>query len=221
LEPAVLLLLLSGIGLVLILAWTMYRIQHHRMKMQALDDKSTEIGRMDNDKVKKTRSPDDTAPTLPENELLVVLFRNKKRPWRGVINSRSQSGDRVLVITSRPPREIRRLYPNVKQMIWLNRSTAHELENDTLVVNPTNLSSLLEEIRSYMGKSRKGGSLVFEGFEEVISTNEIDRVIRFMNMLKQYCNEGSISAVVPLPYRAVPQRVRNQMTENFESVVIG
>ena len=134
------------------------------------------------------------------------------------MNLRAENDDPALIITSRPPREIRKLYPSVKKLIWLDRSTAHELDEDTMVVNPTNLSSLLEEIKTNLGRR---GVVVFEGFEEVMSSNETERVIRFLNMLKQTCSDRSISAVVPLPYRAVPQRVRSKLTEGFESVVIG
>jgi hypothetical protein len=164
---------------------------------------------------------DDDPPTLPDKELLIVMYRNKKRPWRGVVNSRSEDNMKVMVISPRKPKEMRRLYPSVPMIVWLDRSTAHDLDDDTVVVNPTNLSSLLEEIRSYIGKGGKGGTVVFEGFEEVISGNEVSRVIRFLNMLKQTCREDAISVIVPLPYRAVPQRVRNQLSEGFESVVIG
>jgi hypothetical protein len=221
LDTATLILLACGIGLLLLLIWTMYRIQHHRKKMNEMDRIAIDVGKMS----KEDRSPgprdDEHPPTLPEKELLIVMYRNRKRPWRGVVNSRIKEGKRVLVISPRPPKEMKRLYPNAPKIVWLDRSTAHDLDGGTTVVNPTNLSSLLEEIRSYLGKGPRGGTVVFEGFEEIISGNELNRVIRFLSMLKQTCREISISAVVPLPYRAIPQRTRNQLTEVFESVVIG
>jgi hypothetical protein len=203
------------------MAWTLYRVQQHRKKMQVLDERAVEIGSMAREDKRTSLPGGEDAPTLPDDQLLVVLYRNKKRPWRAALKERIERGEKVLVISTRPPREMRKLYPGIKRIIWLNRSTAHELEDDIVLVNPTNLSSLLEEIRSYMGRSRKKGAIAFEGFEDIISSNETARVIRFLNMLKQSCGENSISAIVPLAYRAVPQRTRNQLMEGFESVVIG
>lgn len=220
-DTATLVLLVCGIGLLLLMVWTMYRIQIHRKKIQAMEKNAREIGEMAREEDPIGPIPDEAPPTLPDKELLIVMYRNKRRPWRSVVNSRSEDGRKVMVISPRPPKEMKRLYLNVPKIVWLDRSTAHELDDGTVVVNPTNLSSLLEEIRSYVGRNSKGSTIVFEGFEEVITGNEVTRVIRFLNMLKQTCRDDSISVVVPLPYRAVPQRIRNQLTEGFESVVIG
>ncbi|MGA1793434.1 MAG: DUF835 domain-containing protein [Thermoplasmatota archaeon] len=218
-ETATLVMLMAGIGLIAVMAWTLYRVQQHRSKMRKLDEAAVDIGRMAGME-KNERTSEPSAPTLPAKDLLVVLFRNKKRPWRGPVADRIKNGDRVLIITTRPPSEIGRMYPKGPVHVWLDRSTAHEVDDNTIVVNPTNLSSVLEEVRSHLSKRKGGGVAVFEAFEEVIAANEVDRVVRFLKMLRQSARENGISAVVPLPYKAVPQRVRNQLTEGFESVVI-
>jgi len=219
LETATLVMLMAGIGLIAVMAWTLYRIGQHRKKMRELDKTSIEIGRMaGTERQPKVAEP--SAPTLPASDLLVVFFRNKKRPWRRPVADRIGKGDRVLIITSRPPSEVSKMYPGGPIHIWLDRSTAHEVDDRTIVVNPTNLSSVLEEVRSHISKRKGGGVVVFEAFEEVLTANEVDRVIRFLKMLKQSARDNMISVIVPLPYRAVPQRVRNQLTEGFESVVM-
>ena len=105
--------------------------------------------------------------------------------------------------------------------IWLDRSRAHKTDEDTIVVNPTNLSGVLHELDSYFKGRNKGGVVVFEGFEGVVSANEISRVVRFLTMIHQSCRDKALSVVVPLSYRSVPQRSRNRLMEAFESVVIG
>ena len=157
-------------------------------------------------------------PIIPERELLIILFRNKQRPWRGAVNVRTETGAHLVIVSARRPGEILKLYRGVPSYIWLDRSTAHEARDGIVVVNPTNLSSVLDEIRTL---GRKGGIVVFEGFEDILAANELDRVIRFLNMLGQTCRSHSLSAIVPVPYRAVPQRSRNQLTEAFESMVVG
>jgi len=89
-----------------------------------------------------------------------------------------------------------------------------------VVVNPTNLSVILDEVRTYMKSGPAGGVVFFEGFDEIISGNEMNRVIRFLRMLRSACREDHFSSVVPLAYRAVTQRVRNQLKDGFETVVV-
>jgi len=212
-------MLMAGIGLIAVMAWTLYRIQQHRKKMRDLDDTSIEIGRMARTE-QRNEIADHSAPTLPPSDLLVVLFRNKKRPWRRPVSDRIGKGDRVLIVTPKPPSEVGRMYPGGPTHIWLDRSTAHDVDDRTIVVNPTNLSSVLDEVRSHLPNRKGGGVVVFDAFDEVLAANEVERDVRFLKMMKQTARENMISVIVPLPYKAVPQRVRNQLTEGFESVVM-
>ncbi|MBN1389944.1 MAG: hypothetical protein JXA22_04810 [Candidatus Thermoplasmatota archaeon] len=209
-------MLLAGTGLIVLMTWTLYRIRAHRNKMRNFDETAMEIGRMHHEEKETARS----APTLPESDLLIVMFRSRGRPWRGAVTSKMERGAKVLVVSPRPPAEVRTMYPKRPVHIWLDRSTAHDVPEGTFVINPTNLSSILEEIRSAFPIGGRGGIVVFEGFEDVLSNNAIDRMIRFLKMLQNISRERGISSVVPLPYKAVPQRVRNQLVDGFQSVVI-
>ncbi len=215
-DTATLLLLSCGIGLILALVWTVYRINSHKRKISRMEGIAGEVERDISSRSERKVSP---PSGLPESELLIVLYRNRDRPWRGTINSRTSLEGPLVVVTTDPPDQIRTIYKGLKSIVWLDRSTAHDLEEDEIVVNPTNLSRVLDEINNTIGK--KGGIVVFEGFEGILAANEMSRVIRFLTMLRRSCNDRSISAVVPLPYKAVTQRVRNQLVEGFESVVVG
>ncbi|MBN1538725.1 MAG: hypothetical protein JW939_01165 [Candidatus Thermoplasmatota archaeon] len=219
-DNATLIMLMAISGIVLLVVWTIYRIQGHKKKMREFDESAMEIGRMSKKYPQSGREPEPSAPSLPQNDLLIVMFRSRSRPWRGVVSHKIKEGGRVVVVSSRPPEEVRRMYPKGFMHLWLDRSTAHDVGKGTTVINPTNLSSILEEIRSRFSGGNMGGTVVFEGFEDVLSNNATDRVIRFLKMLEQISKDRGLSSVVPLPYKAVPQRVRNQLVDGFDSVVI-
>ncbi len=220
-ETATLLLLFCGIGLILALAWTLYRVNAHKKRLKDLESDAIGIGRM-NEAMSGEGSPASIgAPSLPDSELLLVMYRNKDRPWRSAVGQRLKEGGKAVVISTVPPSEVRDLYSGKTRFVWLDRSTAHDLKKDEAVINPTNLSGILDEISGFLKLGTAGGVIVFEGFEDVVRQNEVERVLKFLNMLRQLCRDRSFSAVVPFPYKAVTQRVRNQLTEGFESVVVG
>jgi hypothetical protein len=221
LETATLLLLFCGIGLILALAWTLYRINNHKRRLKTIESDAMGMGRMQEDRSDEGSGSPVAPPSLPENELLLVMYRNKDRPWRAAVGKRLKERNKAVVISTTPPSEVREFYEGRTRFVWLDRSTAHELKKDEVVVNPTNLSGILDEISGFLKLGSARSVVVFEGFEDVVHQNEVERVIKFLNMLRQLCRDRSISAVVPFPYKAVTQRVRNQITEGFESVVIG
>jgi len=218
LETAILLLLFCGMGLILALAWTLYRINAHRRRVRDLGEVT---GSVQGAGSGVEELPVEGPPSLPDKDILLVMYRNRDRPWRSAVLSRLKEGSRGVVISTMPPGEMREFYRGRIRFIWLDRSTAHEPEDGVVVVNPTNLSGILDEISSYLKAGSAGGVVVIEGFEDMVHQNDISRLLKFLNMLRQLCRGRSISAVVPFPYRAVTQRVRNQLTEGFESVVIG
>ncbi|MFW3146877.1 MAG: hypothetical protein ACMUIE_08720 [Thermoplasmatota archaeon] len=222
-ETANLILLLSGLGLVLVLAWTMYRIDQHRKKTRKLDEMAIGIGKMSSvrtDPEGTAEAGSSISPMLPTRDILVVMYKDKNKPWRSAVRQELRKDSRVMVVSTRSPTEIREIYPGIERMIWLDRSRAHKTQRGVIVVNPTNLSGLLEDIRSSLGGTDGRSFAVFEGFEEVINANDPARVMRFLTMLKQTCGKDGISAVVTLPYRAVAQRTKNQLLETFETVVV-
>jgi hypothetical protein len=221
LETATLLLLFCGIGLILALAWTLYRINTHKRRISGLESDARSIGAMHGEVTKEDSAPATAPPTLPDSELLLVMYRNRDRPWRGAVATKLEKGSKAVIVSTVPPGEIREFYGGRTRFIWLDRSTAHDLEKDAVVVNPTNLSGILDEISNFLKLGSVGGVIVFEGFEDLVNQNDISRVLKFLNMLRQLCRDRSLSAVVPFPYKAVTQRIRNQLTEGFESVVIG
>jgi hypothetical protein len=221
LDTATLLLLFCGIGLILALAWTLYRVNTHKRRLKDLESDAAGIGRM-HEAVSGEGPGVPTSPqSLPDSELLLVMYRNRDRPWRAAAGGRLKDGSKAVVISTVPPSDIREFYEGRTRFIWLDRSTAHDLKKDEVVINPTNLSGILDEISGFLKLGSGGSVVVFEGFEDVVHQNEVERVLKFLNMLRQLCRDRSLSAVVPFPYKAVTQRVRNQLTEGFESVVIG
>jgi hypothetical protein len=214
---ALTILILCGAGLILLVAYMMYRIGAYRRKMSVVNSARTisTAGR-DSPRAEKGSGIIDS-PTIPEKEILVILHKGNTKPWLKPVNEKLSKGLRVVVVTLREPSRIRSRFRGDSYFIWLDRSTAHGRSGDLSIVNPTNLSKLLSEIEDNITKD---GVVLFHGFEDLLSTNDASRVLRFLGMLEELCRKKDFSTVVPAPYKAVPQRIRVQLTEGFETVVI-
>ena len=213
-------LLICALGLTLLVAYLIYRINTYKKRIAPIRHISTEISTMDREdrrSPKKKTGPSIDTPVIPESELLVILHKENRKPWLKAVSSKLSEGRRGVIVTVKDPDTIRSRYRGDVRFIWLDRSTAHDLKEDMTVVNPTNLSKLLQEIEDTIEAE---GIVLFNGFEEVLGANETSRVIRFLRMLNDSCSKKRYSSIIPANYRAVPQRVRVQLTESFESVVI-
>jgi hypothetical protein len=102
----------------------------------------------------------------------------------------------------------------------LNRSRAVKTGDDVAVVNPTNLSGVIDEIDEYFRENHRKGAILMDRFEDVIEANDINRVMRFLKTMKDKASREKLAVIVPLSYKAVPQRVRNQLQESFEAVIL-
>jgi hypothetical protein len=215
-------MVLCAVGLVLVLAYMIYRISSHRKKMNRLYDLSREIGssvpmkgsgRID-------RGAKVTDPVIPEKDLIVLFHRNGNRAWADVFRRRTRGGGPGLLVTSDPPKKGDVGGPDGTRTIWLDRSMAHPEARNMTVINPTDLSALYREIEDHFQGKPSGGILLLDGFESVLGANEAQRVIRFLTMLRGSCARHGYSTMVPIAYRAVPQRVRNQLSEAMDTVVM-
>jgi hypothetical protein len=205
------------------LLWWVFRLSRYKKKQQEIEQLSREIGQMNGEMrsvpAKKHGRPG-IEPTLPRGDLLLILHKNGKRPWKTAFGNKIKSGASALIITSRSPKEIRSQYGVGCRIIWLNRSVAVKGGRGAVVVNPTNLSGILDETDQYFDGDGTEGVVLIDRFEEVIQANDINRVMRFLRAMKQRADESGLSVIAPLNYKAVPQRTRNQLTESFEAVVI-
>jgi hypothetical protein len=215
---ALTILILSGAGLILLVAYLIFRIGTYR-KRSSIEDSAREISDLKSEKKVSERrvDPHIEIPVIPEAELLIILYKGNRKPWMNVMKEKLSEGRRVVVVSSKDPSSQRSSFRGDSHFIWLNRSTAHEEADDLTVVNPTNLSSLLREITASI---ERDGIILFKGFEDLLQANESSRILRFLQMLDDECGSGGFSSIIPAPYKALPQRTRVQLTENFETVVI-
>ena len=221
--PAYIIILISLAGLVLILVWFFYRLRFHRRKRRRIEELSCEIREMEDPVVTATRArrkPGEEVPDLPEDELLVIFHRGKKRKWKSAFRKALREGGPGMIITTTDPKDLIRGYKGDLDVIWLNRSTAAETEKRVVIVNPTNLSGILDEVETSLCERRRRGIIMLDRFEEVIQNNDPKRVVRFLNALRNKCRKNHLSAIAPLNYKAVPQRVRSQLSESFDTVVV-
>ena len=210
-------ILLSLAALFAFVIWLLFRIRSYRRRIREIENLAGEISTMGPSSGARVG---DTSPILPESDILIIFNRGTREPWKRRFNTSVSKGLKGMVISTHEPRKVRSQYPGDIMIVWLNRSTAVGREKDVALVNPTNLPGLIDEVESHLIDNGIGGIVLLDGFEDILRYNDPDRVIRFLQSLRDRCSRGKISVVAPMNYRAVPQRVRNQLSESFETVVI-
>lgn len=206
--------------LLLLFAWLMFRIIQYRKRTTEIDERARKISALNAPtKVKKGRpSYDRKVMEAPSVGLLVIMHKNGQTPAREMFVNALTKNRKGILITAEDPKEVP--IENDIKRIWLNRSIVKRRGNDIIIVNPTNLSGLLEEINSSTSGDEGSTIVLLDEFHEIINTNDIARVIKFLNMLRENAVRDRLSILVPLPYKSLPQRIRNQIMESFETVVV-
>lgn len=208
----------TAAGLMVLLVYVLFRIGQYRKRAHEIDGRAKEISNMAPHPVKKARPSDRSVLEAPSVGLMVIMHRDGTSPARGMFASAVEKGRPGLIVTTEDPREIP--LPSTVRRVWMNRSSvASDLEN-TSVVNPTNLSGTLDEIATFASSNDGSKIVLLDRFDDVLTTNDMGRVMKFLNMLRERSARDRTSILVPIGYRATPQRVRNQLMEAFETVVV-
>lgn len=213
-------LVICTVGLILLAAYLFYIINNLKKKQKRIYDASREIGSMENENRspnKITRPSSIDTPIAPVGDLLVILHKENRKPWMNVIRERAREGRKVVVVTKKDPSKLRIGSIGSPSYIWLDRSTAHNTGDDVKIINPTNLSKVFQEIDNSMDEM---GIVLIRDLEGLLDDNDPSRVLNFLNMLSTSCRRVPYSVIAPAPYRSIPQRIRSQLTESFETVVI-
>jgi hypothetical protein len=217
---AIWILIICSVGLILLAAYLIYIVSNLRKKQKDVYDMAREIGSMEKDSVspvKKTKPSMIDTPMLPEDEVLVILHKENRKPWMKLIRERSREGSRIIYVSKKDPNKVKVGSMGHPYYIWLDRSTAHKEDKNISIINPTNLSRLLQEIQENI---KKDSIVLIDDLEGLISENDASRVISFLSMVRTSCARSHFSVIAPAPYRAIPQRTRSKLTESFETVVI-
>lgn len=206
--------------LVLLFIWLMFRIVQYRKRTAEIDERARKISTMNAPtKVKKGRpSLDRKVMEAPSVGLLVIMHKNGQTPAREMFVNALSKGRKGILVTPEDPREVP-IDSDIKR-IWLNRSIVKRKGEDVTIVNPTNLSGLLEEVNSFITAGDGSTVVLLDQFQDLMNANDLPRVIKFLSMLRERSAKDRVSILVPLPYKTIPQRIRNQIMESFETVVV-
>jgi hypothetical protein len=208
----------AALGLLLLFAWLMFRVARYKARSREIDQRVKEISQMSSPRpLKKARhASDKKVMEAPNAGLMVIMHKDGTSPARDMFVNAISKGRTGLIVTTDDPNEIP-LDPGIRR-IWLNRSTRKMRSENVVVVNPTNLSGVLDEITLTL--EGRPSTVLLDNFEDVIGANDIQRVVRFLDMLRELSAKEKVSFLVPIGYRTIPQRVRNQIMEAFETVVV-
>ncbi len=215
-----LIILMSVLGILIVLIWWAYRLSTFRRKRRKIELLSQDIGKMYADGVKNAHAQSRTGPEIPEGNLLVLFHHGNRSPWKRTFNRALKHQGHGMVVSTSNPEEVKSQYKGDIRIVWLNRSTAAKTRRSVVVVNPTNLSGVINEVDTFFVEGERKGVILLDGFEDILRSNDASRVIRFLNAMRDRCAGNDLSLIAPLSYKAVPQRVRSQIEESFDTVVI-
>ncbi|UCE91517.1 MAG: DUF835 domain-containing protein [Methanobacteriota archaeon] len=85
-------------------------------------------------------------------------------------------------------------------------------------VNPTAIGILMSHVRSFIEKHEKSVVLI-DGLEYLISLNTYDRMLQFMNQLRDVVITNNSALIVPVDPRTLSERELALLERNLEVVV--
>ena len=85
-------------------------------------------------------------------------------------------------------------------------------------VNPTAIGILMSQLRSFI-ENREKSVVMIDGLEYLISLNTYDRMLQFMNQLRDVVITNNSALVVPLDPRTLSERELALMERNLEVVM--
>lgn len=85
-------------------------------------------------------------------------------------------------------------------------------------VNPTAIGILMSQVRGFI-ESQKKTAVVIDGLEYLVSLNTYDRMLQFMNQLRDIVVTNDCILIVPVDQRTMSEREIALLERNMEVVV--
>ncbi|UCE81400.1 MAG: DUF835 domain-containing protein [Methanobacteriota archaeon] len=118
-----------------------------------------------------------------------------------------------MVVSREPPKRIMAEH-NIgnSRVVWLTN-----LVGDGRV-NPTAIGILMSQLRSFV-ESHEKTVIVIDGLEYLVSLNTYDRMLQFMNQLRDIVMTNESSLVVPVDPRTLSERELALLERNLEVLI--
>jgi hypothetical protein len=136
-------------------------------------------------------SPDAASASAAELEvragwLYIIEDKRLEQPI-SVLKQRQDAGERTLCILRSHPDNIKTKYGIDCSMIWLTKTESCPVDdcqrNQIEFVSPTELPRLNSLIKSFLSENR-GGAILLEGLEYLITQNDFKSVLKFIQGVK-------------------------------------
>jgi hypothetical protein len=85
-------------------------------------------------------------------------------------------------------------------------------------INPTAIGILMSQIRAFI-ESQPRSAVIFDGLEYLISLNTYDRMLQFMNQLRDIVATNECVFLVPVDPRTLSERELALLERNLEPIV--
>ena len=113
-----------------------------------------------------------------------------------------------LCILRTHPDSVRKRFPVDHQMVWLTKTescTAEDASGKCEFVSPTDLPRLNTMIKSFLTEN-KGGTVLLEGMEYLITQNEFKNVLKFLQVIRDQVILAKGIMLIPLDPGVLEER---------------
>jgi hypothetical protein len=125
----------------------------------------------------------------------------------------SSEGSELLIVSRDPPSQlISRTTLLPKKTIWLTNLVGADR------MNPTSIGILMSEIRKFVEQSDRRPIVLIDGLEYLISLNTYDRMLQFVNQLRDLFVMAGAVLIMPIDMRILNERERALLERNLDVI---
>jgi PAS domain S-box-containing protein len=124
-----------------------------------------------------------------------------------------------LVVTRTYPKRVQQMrHLDKTPMVWLSRN-----ESEETAISGSNLSALYHTISEFVGKGNKS-VIILDGLEHLVTVNNFDRTIQFMNDLFEIIMTNQAILLIPVDPQALEKKeiaILERSTEEISCMING
>ncbi len=122
------------------------------------------------------------------------------------------AGHAGMVVTRDFPGKLEEAGISSRKIVWLTNLVGEGR------INPTAVGILMGQIRTFI-ESNKKSVVIIDGLEYLVSLNQYDRMLQFMNQLRDLVVTHDCILLVPLDSRTLSQREVAMLERSMELIV--
>lgn len=143
--------------------------------------------------------------TEPEEGDIYIVYESKPEISMQVFRKKLAEGCLGLIISRTHPDRLKREWGLDVPHIWLARGNTNEFIQ---AVHPERLMKMHTIISSFITSSDRSKIILLDGLEYLISQNDFETIMRFIQLVNELVNTSNICILVPVHPSALTERQR-------------